>query len=278
MESLKLSCIVPHAPILIPEISMSERANHLIEKSSLALQKLSSIVEELKPDTIVLTYPSHLQLLREDCLTIESENNKRKASSRYPELEGVTITPSNQELVEEIIRIGSSMDLKMVIEEHRGEHDWGQLVPLYFTGSHSEHLISIPVAPYISLYDYYKLGIAIVNSAENLEITTIFVGSGDMSHRLTGSHYGHHPSGEKFDKAVVEIMKNAEFSKIFELDPLIVEEAGQDSIWSISTLAGTMNGYSVESDVLSYEAPFGIGYMVAVVSPRAPDEKRSMLV
>ena len=64
---------------------------------------------------------------------------------------------------------------------------------------------------------------------------------------------------------------------IFELDPELIEEAGECGLRSIITMAGTVDGYGRSSEVLSYEGPFGVGYMVARMEPGEADATLSLI-
>lgn len=47
----------------------------------------------------------------------------------------------------------------------------------------------------------------------------------------------------------------------------LADAAGQDALWSIAILLGALDGLKVKHEVLSYEGPFGVGYMVATFEP-----------
>ena len=46
----------------------------------------------------------------------------------------------------------------------------------------------------------------------------------------------------------------------------MIEEAGECGLRPIFFLMGVMDGLDAESEILSYEGPFGVGYGVAVFS------------
>ena len=54
-------------------------------------------------------------------------------------------------------------------------------------------------------------------------------------------------------------------------DPQLADDAGQDSLWSMAILLGALDGQKVKPEVLSYEGPFGVGYMVAELSRSMTD-------
>ena len=88
----------------------------------------------------------------------------------------------------------------------------------------------------------------------------------DMSHRLTeDAPAGYSPQGKVFDEKLVGLVKNYDVEGIMNFDPDLAEEAGQDALWSIAILLGALEGKKVKPEVLSYEGPFGVGYMIAAL-------------
>ncbi|MBP2667335.1 MAG: hpcB, partial [Firmicutes bacterium] len=51
---------------------------------------------------------------------------------------------------------------------------------------------------------------------------------------------------------------------LFNIEPDLVEEAGECGLRPLFFLMGTLDGMDAESEILSYEGPFGVGYGVAV--------------
>jgi aromatic ring-opening dioxygenase LigB subunit len=51
--------------------------------------------------------------------------------------------------------------------------------------------------------------------------------------------------------------------KLFAIPPEVAENAAECGLRSIMIMCGIFDGLNISSDVLSYEAPFGVGYMCA---------------
>jgi aromatic ring-opening dioxygenase LigB subunit len=75
---------------------------------------------------------------------------------------------------------------------------------------------------------------------------------------------GYSPRGREFDERLVTLVKKYDVEGILKFDPQLAAEAAQDSLWSIAILLGALSGSPVKPEVLSYEGPFGVGYMTAV--------------
>ena len=102
--------------------------------------------------------------------------------------------------------------------------------------------------------------------------------SGDLSHRLTpGAPAGYDPGAAEFDKEVVRLVAAADAEGLMKIDPEAIEQAGECGLRPIIMMMGALDGKSVESEVLYYQAPFGVGYMVASLKPGENDPDRSIL-
>ena len=142
--------------------------------------------------------------------------------------------------------------------------DWGFNVPLYFLakdfkGKVKTFLIGLETPEF-----YFSEGKKLrgeLFSAEKLAL----IASGDLSHCLKeGGPYGFHPDGPKFDKALIDALKKKDIKTIFKLDDLY-PEAGECGLRSFCFLLGILeaSGINWVPEILSYEGPFGVGYLVA---------------
>jgi len=109
---------------------------------------------------------------------------------------------------------------------------------------------------------FYKLKI------ENCKLKIALVASGDMSHCLKpDGPYGFHEDGPKFDKAFQKYLIKKDIPNLLKLDEMF-PEAGECGLRSFSFLLGILEANSMGSgqvwqpEILSYEGPFGVGYLV----------------
>lgn len=90
--------------------------------------------------------------------------------------------------------------------------------------------------------------------------------SGDMSHALKpGGPAGFHPRAAEFEGAVRRAVATGELEGLSELPPELRRLAAEDVIDSLQVAAGALGGHLEAPRVLSYEAPFGVGYLVALL-------------
>ncbi len=270
MGYLKLCCVVPHAPILVPEVGGRELEK--IDSTVRAMSALAARIRDVGPETVVIVSPPHISLLQTEGFDVKTGEKLEGSLSRFGTPQASVHLTVDDELVEAIAQAAGPRGISLVADESTGEQDWGVLVPLRLLAPENCGLVSIRVSPYLTYLDHYHLGIAIRDGLEKVARSAVFIASGDLSHRLTrGAPSGYNPRGKEFDAAIVDITGTGEFDRLFEIDPGLIEAAGEDCLWSVVTLAGTVDGYRFDSEVLSYEGPFGVGYMVARVLPQEPD-------
>ena len=143
--------------------------------------------------------------------------------------------------------------------------DWGFNVPQYFL---TKELKEITTKPYLTNHQsprvHFEKGKTI---AKNLlkNKTAAWIASGDMSHRLKeDGPYGFHPSGKKFDETFIKLLKNKDTQAILNLPNNLIKEAGECGLRSFCMALGALENSQLDwqPDILSYQAPFGVGYLV----------------
>ena len=157
--------------------------------------------------------------------------------------------------------------------------DHGLLVPLYFLARAGADLPLLPVSMGLLAPErLYAFGVALQRAARNLGRAVAVLASGDLSHRLLpGAPAGYHPDGEVFDRAVVRLVEAMDVEGLLHMDPDLVERAGECGWRSLLMMLGALDGYRVRAEVLSYEGPFGVGYLAAAFTPLQEDPGRRLL-
>ena len=139
--------------------------------------------------------------------------------------------------------------------------DWGFEVPLYFLannfGGRIEKILTGLEPPRF----YFEKGTKFPMPNSKIAL----IASGDLSHCLKeDGPYGFHPQGPKFDKNLIESLKKKDVANFLKLDE-IYPEAGECGLRSFSFVLGILEAAKInwQPEILSYEAPFGVGYLVA---------------
>ncbi|MBI4301947.1 MAG: AmmeMemoRadiSam system protein B [Chloroflexi bacterium] len=262
MAGIVFGCIVPHPPILIPEIGGIQVQQ--VAATTRAMEQLTAMLAQVQPETIFLISPhgpAHYDAMG-TLTTASSKGNFRVWGAR-----GLDYSFNNdQEAVATLQEEAKNLSVPLrPIGEKGYELDHGVLVPIYFL---SQGMKSVPLIPltfsWLPLSVHYTFGQAIQRVAARLRKRVVVVASGDLSHRLLpGAPAGYDPLGKVFDERLRQALASYDTQAILNLDPELTERAGECGLRSIVILLGALEGLSVKPQILSYEGPFGVGYLVA---------------
>jgi len=153
--------------------------------------------------------------------------------------------------------------------------DWGFNVPLYFLAKDFKDEIKTYLTGFESSEVYFNNGKEFYKKLENetrprheagsRRLNYALIASGDLSHCLKeDGPYGFNPQGPKFDKDLIEFLKKKDIENFLKLDEMY-PEAGECGLRSFSFLLGILEEAKLnwQAEILSYQAPFGVGYLVA---------------
>ena len=278
MKYLKMCCVAPHPPIMVREVGGRDAAR--VSSSIRSMESLADEIESIGPETLVVMSP-HTPV-DSAAFTVKTAPLLSGSLKMFAAPQVMYQSEPDTALADEVVAAarGRGVTVEKVgagAKREGAELDHGILVPLHFLARKRYPLVCLSMS-FLDYRDHYQLGIALRDAVESLGRSVVFVASGDMSHRLKpGAPAGYSPRGEEFDREIVDILNSADYARLFRLDPAMVEDAGECGLRSIFALAGSMDGHSVTGGVLSYEGPFGVGYMVARVVAGKPDPKRRLV-
>ncbi len=263
--SLVYGAIVPHPPIIIPEVGGVE-----INKTGETIKCLQGLADDLlKAEVDILLFTSPHSPYDYDAFLIDDDGVLKGtlANFGHPELsfEAEEDGTFRELLLNESTEKGIPL-LKRGIypDKGKGYLDHGIAVPYYYISRQKKYkLISVSISG-LSLEEHFELGKTIDAACRKSDSRIAFVASGDLSHGLTeDAPMGLAKRGREFDSAVVRKVKEGKISELKDLDPDLIANAGECGLRSFVILAGALEGRAYESEVKSYEGPFGVGYMVA---------------
>lgn len=259
-KNILMAAIVPHPPIIVPEVGQGEELK--AEKTISGLIKLSEEIVDLNPETIIIITP-HSEFNRH-FFSVYTDNvlSGDFANFRSPHVKLEFdndldfIKELEFKIKEEFIRLN-------IISSKPLDH--GSMVPLYYL-SKAGYRGKIVVINY-NMLDKAKhklFGQFIAETAAKLERKTVFLASGDLSHRLIpGAPAGFNPSAKNFDELIENSIKIGDYKAITNISNELREIAGECGYNSIMVALGVINDEPDQNAVISYEGPFGVGYIVA---------------
>jgi AmmeMemoRadiSam system protein A/AmmeMemoRadiSam system protein B len=259
-SSLVFAGIAPHPPIMVPEVGRDACVE--VQNSIRAMAELTARVIAAGAETIILISP-HAPLEPSSFVAYDGPqlygdfaNFRAPTATVHAELD--------EELLNEITAAAKEQNLETVrIKGYDLDH--GTAVPLYFLQRNGWNgkLIALGYS-FLSSEDHQRFGNCVRAAIEKLGRRVAFIASGDLSHRLQpGAPAGYNPDAHLFDEAVVDAIRSCATSRIVNIDQEQRRNAGECGYRSMLVAFGVVEGRPASCEVISYEAPFGVGYLVA---------------
>lgn len=271
-SAIVFSGIVPHPPIMVPEVGGEAIA--AVRSSIDAMAELTRRIIASGAETVVLISP-HAPLDAHAFVAYHSsELSGDFANFRAPATR--VEFPLDEQLLEAITTTAARDEYEVMnLEGHMLDH--GTAVPLYFLGRYgwSGRVVALGYS-FLSNEDHLGFGACVRKAADTLGRSVAFVASGDLSHRLKPeAPAGYNPAAHRFDDEVVEAIHDNSPQRITRIDHDLRRTAGECGYRSMLVVLGATRELSPACEVLSYEAPFGVGYLVAQLTNAAAATKSS---
>lgn len=271
--ALVSASILPHPPIVIPEVGAGREAKAVSTVN--ALQEVANRIAQAKPDTVVIVSPHQVPYAELFAIYPDAGWSADLADFGVP---GLSITADTDvPLAEDIIHQANLLKIPagfVDVEDVRVDH--GSFVPLYFAAraglategidrndlAFSPKLIILSISG-LSAQQHFLYGQAIARSLSQTEDRVAFIASGDLSHTMlqTGP-YGFHPAGPEFAFAFDNIINAGDLSGFVKLPAETDRAAAVCGLQSCQILAGLCSDKEYTAEILSHEAPFGVDYAV----------------
>ena len=257
---LVFSAIAPHPPIMVPEVGRESTAE--VADSIDAMAELTRRLIESGAESVVLISP-HAPLAPDSFVAYEGpEVYGDFANFRAPTTSFTAIV--DEELLTSIKEVAGSDNyyVSTLLEQ---DLDHGTAVPLYFLlkNGWQGKVVTLGYS-FLSNEDHLRFGSCIKKAVDRVGRRTAFIASGDLSHRLKPqAPAGFNPEAHFFDEQVVEALRANAPYQIVEIDHSLRRAAGECGYRSMLVAIGASSDLPPSCEVLSYEAPFGVGYLVA---------------
>ncbi len=268
--------MVPHPPIILPEVGRGEEKK--ISESDRAYKKAAALAAELRPDTIVLSSPH--SVMYADYFHVSPGERARGDMGRFGAPQLRFEVKYDSAFSSALERLAERDGFPAGTEgERSAELDHGTMIPLYYIDRcYTDYRLVRVGLSGLSLADHYRMGRLIARTADELGRRVLFVGSGDLSHKLLAEGpYGFAAEGPEYDERVMDVMGRAAFDELLDFDGGFCDRAAECGHRSFCMMAGALDGLSLETEKLSHEGSFGVGYGVCLYRVTGEDPERRLL-
>ncbi|MFA5352313.1 MAG: AmmeMemoRadiSam system protein B [Candidatus Gracilibacteria bacterium] len=258
----------PHPPALIPAVGKENLRR--FEKTVNALLSTAMGLRENPPDTFIILSPHGEIQANSFTIQIPHSENFTADFAEFSAPEVIKTYTRDRLLSAQIVEAATSKGLQ--IQPTTGEKlDFGVSVPLYYFAA------AFPQAQVVSMgislassTTHFELGKILREVADEAEKNIVFIASSELAHTLNKfSPHGYSPLAKEWDSRIVADLKAGDFTSILLYDSLEREEIAECGYRGICTLAGVIHDKPAKHQILSYEAPGGIGCAVGVSDLRS---------
>lgn len=251
--------VCPHPPIIVPEVGGEEVKK--VKKTIQAMEKLSEIFNQSKPNTVIIISPHGL--IDPDRFNLSGQLNLYGDFLAFGTEKVSFNFKNNLEIAEKIEKEAKKQETPVFLYKEEYQLDHGTMVPLYYLTKDLKEIKVLPIAySYLSREIHYQFGRIIGEIVGKEKERIALIASGDLSHRLTlQAPAGYTPLGKEFDQKLIDLIQKKDIQGILSLEENFIEEAGECGYRSILILLGALDK-AWQPEVLSYEGPFGVGYLV----------------
>ncbi len=250
---------------MVPEVG--REAIGEVRQSIVAMQELTKRVVANKAATVVLISP-HAPL--EPYAFVAYQDQELHADFANFRAPNVQLTaPLDQELLNAIVDRSGEENYPVVgISDTKLDH--GSAVPLYFLQRNGwrGQVVALGYS-FLSNEDHVRFGSCLGRAIRDVGRPVALIASGDLSHRLKPeAPAGFNPTAYIFDDEIVDALRANNPERIVQINQKLRELAGECGYRSMLIAVGATSELPPSCEVLNYEAPFGVGYMVAQLTSK----------
>jgi AmmeMemoRadiSam system protein A len=257
MPGIVAGALVAHPPILLAEVGGAQ--SQRVRATADALRELDGILSSIEADLAVVISPHSPSSMTSLPVRRGANAGGNLARFRAPNVQ--VMAQVDVALATALIADGQRAGFSLTWAEET-ELDHGVVVPLHSLPRTmtNKRCIFLGVSGW-PLQRFIEFGVWLHGRLGDRY--AILIASGDLSHRLTpDAPYGYRPEGPVFDRLVIDALRDREWKRIEGIDPDLIEEAGECGLRPLAIMLGAARAAGLDSQVLSYEGPFGVGYPV----------------
>lgn len=274
--AVKGAVMVPHPPVIIPEIGHGEEQK--IRETSDSYRKAAAKIAGWKPETVVVISPH--SVMYADYFHISTGTGAQGDFGQFRASQVKFQVDYDTEFVKVLAREAEARDIPAgTLGEREKRLDHGTMVPLYFLDRYMQdyRLVRVGLSG-LPFTVHYELGECIRKTAELLDRDVVIIGSGDLSHKLKeDGPYGFQKEGPEYDERIMDVMGRGAFGELFDFSEDFCDKAAECGHRSFTIMAGALDGLKVKTERLSHQGTFGVGYGICIYEVTGRDPQRYFL-
>ncbi len=254
------SGVVPHSPLLLTTIGKDNQAK--LKKTLDAINEIAENLYVSNPDTIVLISSHETQ--HEHAFSINLSDYFQTDFTEFGDLSTAETFLPDRELISSIRRRGRDVDVPVTLDSSQ-KLNFGSGVPLELLASNFKDIQVVPISySGLSTKDHLAFGAMLKDVFAHTNKRIAVIASGDLAHcHISDAPGGFHPDAKTFDDEIVRAVKDLSRSTLLNVEESVRMNAKACVYEQLVILFGILEKQQLRPELLSYEAPFGVGYLVA---------------
>lgn len=282
MQSIEV-IFMPHPPVAVPELRRGQ--GFRMESTIKGYEAMAKKIAHIHPETIIYISPHGHSFSNGICILDETNVTGNLSAFGHEE---VSVHKSvDRELNTMIGDVLDEHDMISLLLNHSTASqygidvvvDHGALVPMDFIDKVYAQYQLVHMTPSgQDLLSHYRLGVYLREAIERSGKKVVVICSGDLSHALKEEGpYKFNEFGPVFDQMVVKAIQSKDPLPLIELSPEKEAASAQCGLKSFIIGFGLMDGNDYTSEVVSYEGPFGVGYLTGYLANDFLSVRQSLL-
>lgn len=258
---LLLAALTPHSPVLLPAIGREHTQS--CTETLQSLEHLATRIAESAPDTILI-------------VAADDESRKRQARLHM----APSYTATFERFGDLVTKLDFASDPVLTDRIKNEMREYGYPM-LYDTSEKMSYEASVPLSYLMkgltakvvvlnpghgTLKKQFEIGKELQKTLQESEKRIICIASGDLAHALPQQGDEHDAACVAFDKDIVTFLKTEKTKKILSTPVHMIREFGACGLPAFATILGMTDHMNTSCEVLSYERPLGVGFLVAEFS------------
>lgn len=254
---LTFAAFTPHTPLLIPNIGKENLKK--IKKTVNAIEKLEQKLITAKPDTIIVISGHHSFLT--DHFIINLNPQYKGDFQEFSDLSTELLLKADIHFINRIRdHTEDRLPLTLKSEENL---EYGTLAPLFYLLRQLPESKVVPISyTTLDLQTHFELGRQLKEVIFSSDKRVAVVAAGDLSHTLSEkAPGGYSKKAREYDQSLIAMLREKNIKDILNIKEELLREVSECSLRSIVILLGIINKINYSPKILSYEHPFGVGYL-----------------
>lgn len=255
--SLVFAAVTPHPPVLLPSLGKDMKELEQTKKAFLELEEELYLV---KPQIILVISPH--EGIYNDAFVVNAYTDFTATFERFGDVVTKYQFTGSPDFAAKMSHAGNNhgFPLRLVSEPALS---YGASVPLSYLTAHLNNFKIVPVGyTRLSAKEHLDFGELIKDVIMSSDKRVAVIASGDLSHHLSEkAPGGFRIEGKKFDDELIALLETRNTMGIAQMNPELVDKAAECGYRSLLILLGILKNVDYRFKRLSYEAPFGVGYL-----------------